>query len=422
MLFDKEAILAAHEVLSAEHFHRADYKAVFQAMVDMFGDSFPVDAVTLKNYLEKKGIYDRVGGSELLAEMAANISSTANIHHYAKILHDRALLRVLLSASTEIQTKSIEGLGEADHVLEYAERLIFNISKSRDSSDFTHIKDALADSIKKVEEVQLHGSKITGIPSGFTDFDMKTAGLQPSNLILIAARPSMGKSMLAINIAAHVAIRHKVTTAFFSLEMSKMELTNRIICSEGMIPAQNYRTGEMVVGSKSYWENVADVIGSISTAPLYLDDTAGITIPELRAKCRRLKLEKNLGLIIVDYLQLMSGSRRAESRQQEISEISRSLKAIAREMECPVIALAQLSRACEQRADRRPILSDLRESGAIEQDADIVSFIYRDEYYNPHSEKHGIAEWIISKQRNGPTGTVELAFLSEYVRFANMQR
>ncbi|MCL2702069.1 MAG: replicative DNA helicase [Defluviitaleaceae bacterium] len=417
MLFDREAVIIAHELLIGDDFYRPDYRAIFEAMVELFSSGSPVDAVTLKNILEKKGLFDRVGGGGALAEMASNVSSTANMKHYAGIMRDRTLLRRLIKASGDITAKSLEGAGEADDVLEFAEKSIFDIAQNRTSTDFVHIKDALTESILKIEDIYKHGQKITGIATGFTDFDAKTAGLHPANLILIASRPSMGKSVLGLNIAQNAAIRQKVPTAFFALEMSRMECTNRIICSEASVQAQKMRTGEL---DGSDWNNIAMAIGPISEAPLYLDDTPGITIPELRAKCRRLKLEKGLGLIVIDYLQLMNGSRKSESRQQEISEISRSLKSIAREMDAPVIALAQLSRACEQRADHRPILSDLRESGAIEQDADVVGFIYRDEYYNKDSEKRGIAEIIIAKQRNGPTGTVELAFLGDYVRFNNL--
>ena len=420
MLFDKEAVILAHELLHAEDFYRADYRALFEAMVELFSSGSPVDAITLKNILEKKGVFDKVGGGEALAELASNVTSTANLRHYGRILRDRSLLRRLLKASGEITAKSLEGADEADDVLEFAEKNIFDIAQNRVSSDFVHIKEALTESILRAEEIYKHGQKITGIATGFKDFDAKTAGLHPANLILIAARPSMGKSTFALNMAQHAAIRLKVPTAFFSLEMSRMDLTNRIICAEAHVEAQKFRTGEL---DGSDWSNIATAIGPISEAPLYLDDTPGISVPELRAKCRRLKLEKGLGLIVVDYLQLMRGSsKRPESRQNEISEISRSLKSIAREMEAPLVALAQLSRAPEQRADHRPILSDLRESGAIEQDADVVGFIYRDEYYNKDTEKRGIAELIISKQRNGPTGTVELAFLGDYVKFNNLAR
>lgn len=419
MLFDREAIITAHELLTPEDFYRPDYKAIYEAMTSLFNANAPVDVVTLKNELERQGLYERVGGGEVLATLTRNVTSSANVRHYARIIQDKATLRLLIKTSGEITAKSFEGTEEADSVLDYAEKSVFDISKKRNLTDFIHIKEALTQSVLELEEIYKHGQQITGISTGFNDFDYKTAGLHPANLVLIAARPSMGKSMLGLNIAQNAAIRQKVPTAYFSMEMSRQELVNRIICSEAHVDAQRMRTGEL---SADDWTSIAKAVGPISESPIYLDDTPGITVPELRAKCRRLKLERGLGLIVVDYLQLMNGSRRAENRQQEISEISRSLKAIAREMEAPVLALAQLSRACEQRADHRPILSDLRESGAIEQDADVVTFIYRDEYYYPESEKRGIAELIIAKQRNGPTGTVELAFVGNYVKFNNLAR
>ncbi|MDR1705091.1 MAG: replicative DNA helicase [Clostridiales bacterium] len=419
MLFDKEAVITAHELLMAEDFYRPDYRVIFEAMIGIFTSGGPVDTVTLKNELEKLGVFERVGGGEVIASLVANVTSSANIRFYAKLIRDKAMLRRLIKTSGDIAAKSFEAADEADNILEYAEKSIFDIAQRRNISDFIHIRDALSISIQEIEDIYKNGQKITGIPTGFLDFDMKTAGLHPSNLILVAARPSMGKSVLGLNIAQNAAIRNKIPTAYFSLEMSRSELVSRVLCSEAHVEAQRLRTGEL---DPDDWANIVRALGPISEAPLYLDDSPGITVPELRAKCRRLKLEKGLGLIVVDYLQLMNGSKRAESRQQEISEISRSLKSIAREMEAPVIALAQLSRACEQRADHRPILSDLRESGAIEQDADVVAFIYRDEYYYPDTEKRGIAELIIAKQRNGPTGTVELAFIGNYVKFNNLVR
>jgi len=347
------------------------------------------------------------------------MASTANVRYYAGIIGDRSLLRKLIKASGEIQQKGFLGAGASDEVLDFAEKSIFDISANRDSTDFVHIREALSESIKQVEEIHKNGVQVSGVATGFTDLDIKTTGLHKANLILVAARPSMGKSVLGLNIAQNAAIRNRVPTAFFSLEMSVSELSNRVLCSEAMVEAQKMRSGQL---STQDWHSIAAAVGPISEAPLYLDETPSITVAEMRAKCRRLALEKGLGLIVVDYIQLMQGGRRTESRQQEVSEISRALKSLAREMQCPVIALAQLSRACEQRADRRPILSDLRESGAIEQDADVVAFIYRDEYYNKDSERRGIAEIIIAKQRNGPTGTVELAFLDEYVKFNNLQR
>lgn len=419
MLFDKEAVILAHELLTPEDFYRADYKAIFESMVELLSSGKPVDTVTLRDILEKKGQFERVGGGEALAELVANVSSTATMRHYTGIMHNRALRRRLIKTGDEVIAKSLSGSEEADEILAFAEKQIFDIAQNRTSTDFVHVKDALTESILEIEDIYKNGQKITGIATGFSDFDAKTAGLHPANLILIAGRPSMGKSVFGLNIAQHAAIRLKIPTAYFSLEMSRMELTNRIICAEAHVEAQRLRTGQLDAAD---WNNIAMSIGPVSDAPLYLDDTPGISIPELRAKCRRLKLEKGLGLIVVDYLQLMTGSRRTENRQQEISDISRSLKSIAREMDAPLVALSQLSRAPEQRSDKRPILSDLRESGAIEQDADVVAFLYRDEYYNKDTDHHGIAEIILAKQRNGPTGTIELAFLGDYVKFNNLAR
>lgn len=419
MLFDRDAVITAYEMLRGEDFYRPDYRVIYEAIIELFSANAPVDLVTLKDKLLQNNTYEKVGGADALANIAGNVSTSVNIGHYAKIVADKSILRKLIKASGDISVKSFEASENVDNILDFAEKSVFDIAQNRNTTDFVHIREALADSVLEIEDIYKRGLKITGISTGFHDIDYKTAGLHPANLILVAARPSMGKSVLGLNIAQHAAIRHKIPTAFFSLEMSKIELVNRILCSEALVDAQKLRTGEL---APEDWTNIAQAVGPISAAPLYLDDTPGITVPELRAKCRRLKLEKGLGLIVVDYLQLMSGSAKSESRQQEISEISRSLKAIAREMEAPLIALSQLSRACEQRADHRPILSDLRESGAIEQDADVVTFIYRDEYYYPDTEKRGVAEIIIAKQRNGPTGTVELAFLGNYVKFQNLMR
>jgi len=421
MLFDTEAVIIAHELLFPEDFYRLDLRLIFEAMLELFSSNTPIDLITLKNHLQTKDQFEKAGSDPVLAELVSGMASTANVAYYANIINDRSLLRKLIKSSGDISQKGFDGAGASDEVLEFAEKSIFDIASNRDSTEFVHIRDAVSNSIGEIEDIYKHGKRSASVPTGFIDLDAKTTGLHPSNLIIVAARPSVGKSVLGLNIAQNAAIRSKIPTAFFSLEMSISELSSRVICSEAHVEAQKLRNGQL---DGADWKNIAAAIGPISEAPLYLDETPSITVSEVRAKCRRLKLEKGLGLIIIDYIQLMNGTggRRAESRQQEISEISRALKALAREMNAPVVALAQLSRSCELRADKRPILSDLRESGAIEQDADVVTFIYRDEYYNKESEKRGIAEIIIAKQRNGPTGTVELAFLGDYVKFNNLAR
>ena len=419
MLFDRDAVMTAYETLTSDDFYRPDYKAVFEAMIELFVTANPIDLVTLKDKLESKGMFDKIGGRDALLLIADHVSTSANIRYYCKIISERAVLRRLIKASQDISAASYTGEQSVESILATAEKRIFDISQSRNVTSFTHIRDVLTDSLEEAERAARSGTKITGVETGFADFDNKTAGLHAAELILVAARPGVGKSALGHNIAAHAAIKKNVPTALFTMEMSKEQVTSRILCSEAMVDAHKFRTGSL---SSDDWQKLARIVGPISAAPIYIDDTAGITVSEMRSKCHRLKLERGLGLIIVDYLQLMRGSARVESRQQEISEISRSLKALAREVEAPVIACAQLSRLCEQRADHRPMLSDLRESGAIEQDADIVTFIYREDYYDPNTEKKGEAEWIIAKQRSGSTGTVYLRYMGDYTKFADLAR
>ena len=418
MIFDNEALLQGAEFVAAEDFYRVDYRLIFQALLELYNIGVSVDLITLKNKLEERESFDKIGGTDALAAIASSVSTSANIKQYIKIVLDKSIQRRLISASSNIQNDSYEGTKAVDIILDDAEKAIFSISEKRHTLGFAHINDTLLSSIQIIEKAYLQGSKITGIESGFTDLDHKTAGFHPSDLVLIAARPSMGKTALALNIIAHAAIRKQVSCAVFSLEMSKESLANRLIASEASVDAGKLRTGQLDPGD---WASIAESLGPLSCAPIFIDDTPGLTIPQMRSKCRKLKMEHGLGLIVIDYIQLMQGGdgRRQENRQQEISTISRSLKAIAREMNCPVIALSQLSRAPESRSDRRPMLSDLRESGAIEQDADLVCFIYRDEYYNPESERTGVAEVIIAKQRNGATGTIELTYQGNYVRFKN---
>ena len=416
MFLDREAASLALEMLTGEDFYRPDHRQVFEAAEELYHSGVPIDMITVKNKLEEKQVFEQIGGLPFLANISTSVGSSANMSHYAAIVEEKSVLRRLIRTANNISQMSYEGKTDVNAIMDTAEKGIFDIMQNRHSDQFHHIRDIAVDSIEKIEDIYRSKGKLTGVPTGFVDFDQKTAGLQKSDLILLAARPSMGKTAFALNIIQNAAIRSNVPTAVFSLEMSREQLVNRMLCSEAMLDAQRLRTGEL---TDSDWADLIQAMGPLSQAPIYIDDTPGVTPMEVRSKCRRLKVEKGLGLIVIDYLQLMSGNSRNDSRQQEISEISRSLKAIAREMEAPVIALSQLSRACEQRADHRPMLSDLRESGAIEQDADVVAFLYRDEYYFPDTEKKNQAELIIAKQRNGPTGTVDLTWMGQYTKFGN---
>lgn len=417
MLFDKDAVALAHERLTSVDFYRPDYSVVYDAMTELFVTNEPIDIVTLKNKLETKNMFEKIGGTEFLSALANNFYTSANIKQYIAIVESKSILRKLIKIANEISSESFAADKDVEVILETAEKKIFNVIQNRHSNEFCILNDILVDAIDNIESIC--NNKITGLSTGFIDFDGKTAGLQKSDLILIAARPSMGKTAFALNIAQYVGVHKQLPLAIFSLEMSKQQLANRLLCAQAMIDAQKLRTGQL---EQDDWGKIAEALAPLSSAPIYIDDTPGITAMELRAKCRKLKLEKNIQLVIIDYLQLMSGSGNSNSRQQEISDISRALKGIAREIDVPVIALSQLSRACEMRADHRPMLSDLRESGAIEQDADVVAFLYRDEYYNPDTEKKNQAEIIIAKQRNGPTGTVDLVWLSSFTKFQNMLR
>ncbi len=419
MFLDKEAVATALEILRADDFYRPDHQRVFEAAEELFSAGIPVDVITIKNKLEEKQIFEQIGGLQFVVSISTAVASSVNVKHYAKIVEEKSLLRRLIKTASEVSQISYEGKEDVNFIMEKAEKGIFDIMQNRRTEEFASIRDIAVSTFEKIEDVYHNKGKVTGVATGFADFDAKTAGLQKSDLILLAARPSMGKTAFALNIVQNAAIRGNVPTAIFSLEMSKEQLVNRMLCSEAMMDAQKMRTGELV---DSDWPVLIEAMGPLSQAPIYIDDTPGVSPMDIRSKCRRLKMEKGLGLIVIDYLQLMTGNGKNESRQQEISEISRSLKAIAREMDAPVIALSQLSRACEQRADHRPMLSDLRESGAIEQDADLVAFLYRDEYYFPDSEKKNQAELIIAKQRNGPTGTVDLTWMGQYTRFGNFLR
>jgi len=419
MLLDKEAISAASEILKGDDFYREVHKEIFEAIIDIYNENNPVDLITLTEKLKGRNTLEAVGGITYLTQLMNIVPTTSNINHYVKIVEEKSLLRKLIKSSNDIISKCYDNPEDPFEVVDQAEKSIFNISLSKSSQGFVPIKEILTSNFDKIEELYLNKGKITGIPTGFVDLDQKLSGLQRSDLILIAARPSMGKSALMMNIVHHAGVRENIPVAIFSLEMSKEQLSQRLLCAEALIDAHRLRTGDI---TEDEWIKLARAMGVLADKPIFIDDTPAISITEMRAKCRRLKLEHGLGLIAIDYLQLMSGSNTYDSRQQEVSDISRSLKALARELDVPVVALSQLSRAPEMRADHRPILSDLRESGAIEQDADVVMFLYRDEYYHPDTEKKNIGEVIIAKQRNGPTGVVELVWLGQFTKFADKAR
>ncbi len=418
MILDREAIITASEIIRGEDFYKEAHKEVFEAIIDLYNRNEPADMVTLSEELSQRQILEAIGGISYLASLSSAVPTTTNVKYYSKIVEEKAILRRLIKASSEILDKGYQAEDELNSILDLAERNIFNISQSRSQEGFTPIKEILLESFNKIEELYQKKGGITGITTGFSDIDRKTSGLQRSDLILIAARPSMGKTAFSLNVAQNAALQGSAV-AVFSLEMSKDQLVQRMLSAESHIEIQKIRTGTL---SEDEWPRLAKAMGPLAQAKVFIDDSPGITVMEMKAKCRKLKMEHGLDMILIDYLQLMNGDGKSESRQQEISAISRNLKGLAREMDCPVVALSQLSRAPELRADHRPILSDLRESGAIEQDADIVMFLYRDEYYHPDSEKKNIGEVIIAKQRNGSTGTVELAWLGQFTKFANLEK
>ena len=419
MLLDREAVVAASEILHGDDFYSKQYGVIFDAMVELHTEGKPIDLITLQEKLREKDVPPEISSLEFMKDLLMVVPTSANIKQYVNIVSENATLRRMIRLNEEIAGNCYAGNESLEFILDDTEKRIFEICQNRTTSDFVPIREVVANTMHKIELASRNRGSVTGIATGFIDLDYRTAGMQPSDLVLIAARPSMGKTAFVLNIAQHVAFKLHKAVAIFSLEMSKEQLVNRMLSLESKVSGQNIRTGQL---SDTEWEKLAETAGIIGQSNLMIDDTPGITIAELRSKCRKFKLEKGLDIIIIDYLQLMSGGGRSESRQQEISEISRSLKAIARELNVPVLALSQLSRAVEQRPDHRPMLSDLRESGAIEQDADVVMFIYRDDYYNKETEKPGVAEIIIAKQRNGPIGTVELAWLADYTKFANLQR
>ncbi len=421
MLTDRDAVVSAIEVLKEEDFYREDNKAIYSAILNLYNRAEPIDIITVKAELESMGKFEQVGGLEYLAELPEKVPTTANASKYIKIVEEKSELRTLIKAANEIIETGYDPTEDVEDIMESAEKKIFNIMQKKNQKGYTQIKDVLVDSFTLLEQLYNRKQHITGVPTGFTELDYKTAGFHGSDLILIAARPAMGKTAFALNIATNVAVKANVPVVIFSLEMSKEQLVNRILCSEAMVDSNKVRTGKL---EEDDWAKLAGAIGPLSESEIYIDDTPGISVTEIRAKCRKLKLEKNIGMVVIDYLQLVQGSnsRRNGSREQEISEISRSLKILAKEIGVPVIALSQLSRAVEQRPDHRPMLSDLRESGAIEQDADIVMFLYRDDYYNQDSEKKDIAEVILAKHRGGSTGTVELLWLGSYTKFVNLEK
>lgn len=419
VLIDMEALSVAAENLTHEDFYSDSHKEIFSAIIDIHNRSEPVDVITLFEEIKNRGTLEKSGGIEYLTDLSMSVPSTANLKYYIRIVEEKSILRRLISTSNDIIKSCYQAQDDIEIIIDEAEKRIFELSEKRNSHEFFTIKEVLLDVYSRIEDLAKNKGRITGIPTGFSEFDKMTSGLNPSELILVAARPAMGKTSFVLNIAQFAAMRANVPVAIFSLEMAKEQLAQRMLSSEANVELQKIRTGSL---EEADWVKLVKSAGPLSQAPIYIDDSPGINSMELRSKARRLKMEYKVGLIIIDYLQLMSGRGKTENRQQEISEISRSLKALARELKVPVVALSQLSRAPETRAGNKPVLSDLRESGAIEQDADLVAFLYRDDYYNQDSEKKNIAEVIIAKQRNGPTGVVELVWLGQFTKFASYDR
>ncbi|MEV2353118.1 replicative DNA helicase [Paenibacillus larvae] len=419
ILLDSDALVTAMERVSSDDFYRGSHQRIFEAMIELAQEDEPVDLITLTARLQNKQELEEAGGVTYLSELANAVPTAANVDYYAQIVEEKSMLRRLIRTATQIVSNGYASSEDVGLMLNDAEQRILEISQRRSSSGFVSIRDVLMEVFERVEFLYSHKGGTTGIPSGFHDLDKMTSGFQRSDLIIVAARPSVGKTAFALNIAQNVGVRAKETVAIFSLEMGAAQLVQRMVCAESNVDAQRMRTGFL---ESDDWEKLTMAIGALSEANIYIDDSPGITVADIRAKCRRLKQEKGLGMILIDYLQLISGRGKGDNRQQEVSEISRTLKQIARELDVPVIALSQLSRGVEQRQDKRPMMSDLRESGSIEQDADIVAFLYRDDYYDKETEKKNIIEIIIAKQRNGPVGTVELAFLKNYNKFVSLDR
>lgn len=414
MLLDKNAIMRTVEILHADSFYRDAHRCIYESILELFDRGEPIDLVTVTDALRKSGKLDLAGGAVYITDLLNSVPTAANIEYYAKIVEEKSILRRLIEAGTKIVADAFQEAESVDQILDQAEKSIFGIALKRVREGFYRIDSVIKGVLDKIDSLYGKKDAITGLPTGFTDLDQLTAGFQNSDLIIVAARPAVGKTAFALNVAQNVAIKYKIPVAIFSLEMSKEQLAQRMLCSEAEINAQKLKTANL---SDTGWKKLTRALGKLSEAPLFIDDSSSLTSTEIRAKARRLKMERGLGLVIVDYMQLMRGKMRIENRVQEISEIARSLKTLARELEVPVIAVSQLSRAIEQRTDRMPRLSDLRESGEIEQTADVVLFIHREDYYNPQSDRGNIAELIIAKQRNGPVGTVELVFRKEIAKF-----
>ena len=419
MLMGREAVMTAGEILISDDFYQQQYGVIFDAMVELFNEGKPVDVITLQDRLKEKDVPPEISSMEFARDVLSAVPTSANVKYYANIVKDKATLRRLIQVNEDIANECYLGKEKTEDILADTEKKLFKLLMQQNSGDYVPIRQVVLNALDNIEKASKTSGSVTGIPTGFTDLDYQTAGLQPSDLILVAARPSMGKTAFVLNIAQHVAFKAKKAVAVFSLEMSKEQLVNRLFALESRVDAQKLRTGNL---TDEEWGRLIEGAGIVGESKLIIDDTPGISISEMRSKCRKYKIDHDIGIIIIDYLQLMSGSGKNESRQQEISDISRSLKALARELNVPVVALSQLSRAVEQRPDHRPMLSDLRESGAIEQDADVVMFIYRDDYYHKDSEEKGVAEIIVAKQRNGPIGTVKLVWLPNYTKFVNMKK
>jgi len=419
MLVDKDAVLTVVEILKPEDFYRVEHSEIYSAILDLYEKGEPIDLLTLKSQLEIRGNYDVINGFEYLVSLNNPMYSITNVESYAKIVEEKSILRRLIDSSNEITKLSYNQTDEVSSILEVAEQKIFSISQKKNQKSYSVIKDVLVDTFDNLEELANRPNGLVGVTSGFKDLDDKTLGFCPGQLIIVAARPAMGKSAFALNLMTNAALKANKAVVYFSLEMSKEELTGRILASEAMVDSQKIRSGKL---EDNDWINLTNSAGTISEAKIFLDDSVGYTPTELRAKCRKMKLEHDISLIVIDYLQLMNASKASASRQADISEISRSLKMLAKELGVPIIALSQLSRAPEQRDDHRPMLSDLRESGSIEQDADMVMFLYRDDYYNPETEKKNVAEVILAKNRAGSTGTVELLWLGQYTKFVNLDK
>lgn len=419
MLVDKDAVIASIEVLKSEDFYREDNKEIYAAMLELYSIGKSIDMITLKDQLTLRGTLDKVGGISYIASLVDNVPAVSNVENYIKIVEEKSVIRNLIKTANEIIRNCYSGTEDVDALVEQAEKRIFDVVQERNSRGYASIREILINVFDEIEEISKSGQSISGLESGFIDLDAKTSGLNKSALLIVAARPAMGKSAFVLNIASYVAKHQKTPVMIFNLEMSKEEVTKRILCAESEVDSTKVKNATL---ESEDWLKLGEASGRLSDMPIYIDDTPGLTSAELRAKCRKAKLEKNIGLVIIDYLQLMESKNKSSSRQQEVSEISRSLKILAKELNIPVIALSQLSRATESRTDHRPMLSDLRESGSIEQDADIVMFLHREDYYDANTEKKNVAEVIIAKNRSGSTGTVELAWIPEYTKFANLYR